>query len=231
MHLHRRAKIQLAIFAVIALVALSFMSLQFMKLPAKMFGVGRYTVTVELPEAAGLYGSSNVTYRGVEVGRVESVHLTATGVAAVLSLKAGIDIPSDLEAEVHSQSAIGEQYVLLLPRNGNFAAPEERRRDSARRHPRAAQHQHHSGPGGHRSEGGPQGQPQDRHRRVVHGRGRARSRTEPNRQRLNRPVDRGAQESRPADRADRQIEAGAGFAVQHIGRDSGVGGAPGDGDQ
>ena len=42
MHLHRRAKIQLAIFAVIALVALSFMSLQFMKLPAKMFGVGRY---------------------------------------------------------------------------------------------------------------------------------------------------------------------------------------------
>ena len=117
MHLHRRAKIQLAIFAVIALVALSFMSLQFMKLPAKMFGVGRYTVTVELPEAAGLYGSSNVTYRGVEVGRVESVHLTATGVAAVLSLKAGIDIPSDLEAEVHSQSAIGEQYVLLLPRN------------------------------------------------------------------------------------------------------------------
>ena len=118
MHLHRRAKIQLAIFAVIALVALSFMSQQFMKLPAKMFGVGRYTVTVELPEAAGLYGSSNVTYRGVEVGRVESVHLTATGVAAVLSLKAGIDIPSDLEAEVHSQSAIGEQYVLLLPRNG-----------------------------------------------------------------------------------------------------------------
>ena len=117
MHLHRRTKIQLAIFAVIALVALSFMSLQFMKLPAKMFGVGRYTVTVELPEAAGLYGSSNVTYRGVEVGRVESVHLTDTGVAAVLSLKSGIDIPSDLEAEVHSQSAIGEQYVLLLPRN------------------------------------------------------------------------------------------------------------------
>jgi phospholipid/cholesterol/gamma-HCH transport system substrate-binding protein len=117
MHLHRRAKIQLAIFSVIALVALAFMSLQFMRLPAKMFGVGRYTVTVQLPQAAGLYGSSNVTYRGVEVGRVESVKLTDRGVAAVLSLRSGIDIPSDLEAEVHSQSAIGEQYVLLLPRN------------------------------------------------------------------------------------------------------------------
>ena len=121
MHLHRRAKIQLAIFAVIAVIALAFMTLQFMNLPAKFFGVGRYTVTVELPQAAGLYGSGNVTYRGVEVGRVESVRLTDTGVEAVMSLKSGIDIPSDLEAEVHSQSAIGEQYVLLLPRNATSA--------------------------------------------------------------------------------------------------------------
>ena len=117
MHLHRQAKIQLAIFFVIALAALAVMSLQFMKLPTKIFGVGRYTVTVELPEAAGLYGTSNVTYRGVEVGRVEKVDLTPTGVKAVLSLKSDIDIPSDLEAEVHSQSAIGEQYLLLLPRS------------------------------------------------------------------------------------------------------------------
>jgi phospholipid/cholesterol/gamma-HCH transport system substrate-binding protein len=44
--------------------------------------------------------------------------LTNTGVEAVLSLKSGIDIPSDLIAQVHSQSAIGEQYVDLRPRNG-----------------------------------------------------------------------------------------------------------------
>ena len=41
-----------------------------MKLPAMLFGVGRYTVTVELPQAGGLYRSGNVTYRGTEVGRV-----------------------------------------------------------------------------------------------------------------------------------------------------------------
>jgi len=118
MHLHRGVKIQLAIFAVIAVIAMSLMSLHFMKLPAKWFGVGRYTVTLELPQTGGLYSSSNVTYRGTEVGRVESVHLTNTGVEAELSLKSGIDIPSDLIAQVHSQSAIGEQYVDLRPRNG-----------------------------------------------------------------------------------------------------------------
>ena len=119
MRLDRRMKIQLAIFSVIALVAMGVMGLHFMKLPAKLFGVGRYTVTVELPSTGGLYSGGNVTYRGTEVGRVQDVRLTQTGVAAELSLKSGIDIPSDLVAEVHSQSAIGEQYVALLPRTGD----------------------------------------------------------------------------------------------------------------
>jgi len=44
-----------------------------------LFGVGRYTVKMELPQAAGLYGTGNVTYRGTEVGRVESVRLTDSG--------------------------------------------------------------------------------------------------------------------------------------------------------
>ncbi|WP_179473862.1 MCE family protein [Mycolicibacterium vinylchloridicum] len=118
MHLNRRMLIQLAIFAVIAVTAVAVMGLHFLKLPAKLFGVGRYSVTMELPETGGLYSTGNVTYRGVEVGRVQSVHLTDTGVEAELSLKSGIAIPSDLNAAVHSQSAIGEQYVELMPRNG-----------------------------------------------------------------------------------------------------------------
>jgi phospholipid/cholesterol/gamma-HCH transport system substrate-binding protein len=106
---------QLAIFMIIALIGGAVMVFGYIQLP-EMFGIGRYKVTVELTRAAGLYPSGNVTYRGTEVGRVDSVHLTDTGVAAVLSLKSGIDIPSDLDAQVHSQSAVGEQYVALLPR-------------------------------------------------------------------------------------------------------------------
>jgi phospholipid/cholesterol/gamma-HCH transport system substrate-binding protein len=116
--LTRRILIQLAIFVIIALVGSAVMVFGYIQLPA-MFGIGRYRVTVELPQAAGLYVSGNVTYRGTEVGRVENVRLTDTGVAAVLSLKSGIDIPSDLDAQVHSQSAVGEQYVTLLPRRGS----------------------------------------------------------------------------------------------------------------
>jgi phospholipid/cholesterol/gamma-HCH transport system substrate-binding protein len=56
-----------------------------------------------------------VTYRGTEVGRVTSVALSDTGVDATLELKSGVAIPSNLIAQVHSASAIGEQYVSLTP--------------------------------------------------------------------------------------------------------------------
>jgi phospholipid/cholesterol/gamma-HCH transport system substrate-binding protein len=119
MHLSRRIRIQLTIFTVVALSTVAVMVLHFIQLPAMLFGVGRYTVTMELPKSGGLYESGNVTYRGTEVGRVESVRLSDTGVEAVLSLTSGIKIPSDLTAEVHSQSAVGESYVMLLPRDGS----------------------------------------------------------------------------------------------------------------
>lgn len=111
-------KIQLAIFTAVGIAAGAVMIVGYIKLPA-MFGVGHYTVTVHLPRAGGLYPTSNVTYRGTEVGRVTDVHLTNSGVDAVLSLRSDVTIPSDLQAQVHSVSAIGEQYVALLPRGAS----------------------------------------------------------------------------------------------------------------
>jgi phospholipid/cholesterol/gamma-HCH transport system substrate-binding protein len=117
MHLTRRVVIQMAIFIVGTLVAVSVMAFHYMALPNYLFGVGHYRVKLELPAAAGLYASGNVTYRGVEVGRVQSVQLTDSGVEAVLSLNSGVDIPTDLDAQVHSQTAVGEQFVALRPRS------------------------------------------------------------------------------------------------------------------
>jgi phospholipid/cholesterol/gamma-HCH transport system substrate-binding protein len=101
----------------VAAITAVVMIVGFIQVPQRLFGVDRYTVTVQLPQAAGLYASGNVTYRGTEVGRVDEVRLTPTGVEAALSLKSDVAIPSDLTAEVHSQTAIGEQYIALLPRN------------------------------------------------------------------------------------------------------------------
>lgn len=121
MRMTRQILIQMAIFAVIATTALAIMVLAYMRLPT-LLGVGQYRVTVELPETGGLYPRGNVTYRGVEVGEVKSVDLTDTGVTAVLSLNSDVKIPADVEAEVHSVSSVGEQFVQLLPRSGEGPA-------------------------------------------------------------------------------------------------------------
>jgi phospholipid/cholesterol/gamma-HCH transport system substrate-binding protein len=117
MFITRRTIIQLSIFLVVSLVGLAIMAFGYIRVPSLFFGIGRYTVTLKLPEASGLYPRGNVTYRGTEVGLVKDVTLTDSGVDATLSLNSDVKIPSDLAAEVHSVSAVGEQYVQLLPRN------------------------------------------------------------------------------------------------------------------
>jgi phospholipid/cholesterol/gamma-HCH transport system substrate-binding protein len=119
MRLNRRTIIQLGVFAVISIVAIAVMVFGYIKAPGNLLGVGRYQVTLQLPESGNLYQKANVTYRGTEVGLVHDVHLTDSGVVADLSLKSGFKIPSDLDAAVHSQTPLGEQYVALTPRNPN----------------------------------------------------------------------------------------------------------------
>jgi phospholipid/cholesterol/gamma-HCH transport system substrate-binding protein len=117
MILTRQILIQMAVFALIATTALAVMLFGYMRVQ-DMAGVGQYTVKLELPETGGLYPRSNVTYRGAQVGIVDSVNLTDTGVQAVLSLNSNVKIPADLKAEIHSVSSVGEQFVQLIPRSG-----------------------------------------------------------------------------------------------------------------
>ncbi|MDA4110668.1 MCE family protein [Mycolicibacterium holsaticum] len=117
MHLNRRVQLQLVFFAVIFLFAGGAMALTYLRVPNLLFGAGQYQVTVNLPAAAGLYANANVTYRGTEVGLVKDVQLSPTGVDAVLTMQTGIDIPADLDARVHSQTALGEQFIALVPRS------------------------------------------------------------------------------------------------------------------
>ena len=78
--------------------------------------VGRITVTVEMPESGGLYRFANVTYRGVQIGKVTDIDVARDSVIAQLSLDASPTVPADVVAEIRSVSAVGEQYVDLQPR-------------------------------------------------------------------------------------------------------------------
>lgn len=118
MILSRFVKIQLAIFTVLAVVASWSMLFSYMQVQAPL-GIGRITVTLEADAAGGLYRFANVSYRGVDVGRVTDVALTDTGVRATMSISSSVKIPADLDASVRSMSAMGEQYVELRPQTSS----------------------------------------------------------------------------------------------------------------
>lgn len=113
--LTRFVRIQLTIFTIASIVGVLVMAVAYMQVPT-LLNIGRIAVTLELPASGGLYRFSNVTYRGVQVGKVTSVGLTRNGAKAILSLGTSPKIPADLQAEVGSVSAVGEQYVDLRPR-------------------------------------------------------------------------------------------------------------------
>lgn len=113
--LTRFVRIQLAVFAIAGTIGIVLMVLWYVQAPT-LLGVGKMTVTLKLPATGGLYRFSNVTYRGVQMGKVTSVGLTPHGAEATLSLDTSPKIPADLKAEVRSVSAVGEYYVDLRPR-------------------------------------------------------------------------------------------------------------------
>ncbi|MFD4022679.1 MCE family protein [Streptomyces sp. NPDC058576] len=103
-------------FLVIAVLVLGYLGVRYADLGHYVGLRGYYTVTVQLPQTGGLYTHSNVTYRGVSVGRVGPIELTEDGVEAELRIEKGAPrIPDSLTAVVANLSAVGEQYVDLRP--------------------------------------------------------------------------------------------------------------------
>ncbi|WP_157254645.1 MlaD family protein [Nonomuraea typhae] len=111
----RAARLKVAAFLAISLVATGYTLVRYARLGADLVEPA-YRVTVELRETGGLFEHAEVTYRGVRIGRVESLSLTRDGVRAVLRLLPAPPVPAaGLLAVVANRSGVGEQYLDLQP--------------------------------------------------------------------------------------------------------------------
>ncbi|WP_182379464.1 MCE family protein [Nocardioides sp. WS12] len=105
---------QLIAFGIAAVVGAVVLAVSFLRVPEQL-GIGRHTVSAEFAQAAGLYTGAEVTYLGHPVGKVEKLNLAGDRMVAEFSLVNDVDIPATVTAEIHSRSAVGEQYVSLVP--------------------------------------------------------------------------------------------------------------------
>lgn len=113
MLLTRMIKTQLLIFVALTVVALVVLSLGYLRLPTYA-GIGMYRLYANLPNSAGLYETANVTYRGTTVGKVLAVEPTAQGARVTMDIDNSTKLPVDTVANVHSVSAVGEQFLDLV---------------------------------------------------------------------------------------------------------------------
>jgi phospholipid/cholesterol/gamma-HCH transport system substrate-binding protein len=111
--LTRFIKFQLILFTILTILALVLLGWYYLRLPA-LVGIGQYKLYADLPRSGGLYSTANVTYRGTQIGKVTAVEPTENGARATMSIDNRYKIPADATANVHSVSAIGEQYLDLV---------------------------------------------------------------------------------------------------------------------
>ena len=113
----RRTKVQLVIFVVITLLGVTFVGARYAKLD-RYFVDRTYEVTAHFTDSGGAFAGSQVTYRGVSVGKVDRLVLTDDGVDLILKIENDHDdIPADSRALVGNGSAVGEQFVELQPQS------------------------------------------------------------------------------------------------------------------
>ncbi|MDQ4145236.1 MAG: MCE family protein [Actinomycetota bacterium] len=77
---------------------------------------GRYSVNAIFTDAGGVFTDQEVTYRGITVGQVGEMEVVEEGVKIELIIEDEYQIPAeDVQARVMFKSAVGEQFVDILP--------------------------------------------------------------------------------------------------------------------
>lgn len=120
--LTRGVYIKLVLFVLITLVGVSYVSANYIGLTPAIFSSGSAcTIHADFPDSGGIFTNAEVTYRGVAIGRVGSLHLITNGVKVDLKINDcdHSKIPVTTVATVSDRSVIGEQYVNLIPPNNS----------------------------------------------------------------------------------------------------------------
>lgn len=119
--IRRSVQVQLFAFLLITLVTVSVLSARYVGLYDQVAG-GQYHVAADFEQSGGIFVGSEVTYRGVTVGRVDNLKLSRDGVIVDAKIQRGVVIPKDTKVVVENRSAVGEQYLDFQPRTDKGAS-------------------------------------------------------------------------------------------------------------
>ncbi|VXC25764.1 MCE family protein [Aeromicrobium sp. 9AM] len=112
--MRRGIKVRLLAFVILSAMGMVYVGASYLGFVDQALGRG-YTVHVLLPESGGLYQGSEVTYRGVKIGKVSAMDVDADGLRVDVALEDDTHVPADSPVFVHNLSVVGEQYISFEP--------------------------------------------------------------------------------------------------------------------
>jgi phospholipid/cholesterol/gamma-HCH transport system substrate-binding protein len=111
----KRGSLELVVgvFVLAGLACLAYLAIHLGK--TEIWG-GGYRVVANFDNISGLKPGAAVEVAGVDVGRVESIHLTKADQAKlVLRINRGVKIYNDAIASIRTKGIIGDKFVKLSP--------------------------------------------------------------------------------------------------------------------
>ncbi|MFE3195539.1 MlaD family protein [Nocardia sp. NPDC059240] len=112
MKLSLSGPVSLVLLLILTLVCGSYMAVGVLNLDPRR---QNNTVTILLDSSGGLMKTSEVTLRGLPIGKVRDIGATARGLSVTLEYDSKYKIPVDSVVQIGNLSAAGEQFVDFRP--------------------------------------------------------------------------------------------------------------------
>ena len=110
--MNRHILVQIAIFAVISVVALAY---GYRYISSDLATYSNYELHAELSDVSGLATGMRVNYRGRDVGVVSDTTIRDRKIAVVVRIDGDVRIPVGSSAQVTSSTVLGDKYLDVRP--------------------------------------------------------------------------------------------------------------------
>lgn len=106
-------EILVGLFICVGLLCMGYISVKLGNVT--LFNNDYYPLQASFTSVAGLKKDTHIEISGVQIGKVESIHLENYQAIVNILIKNGIEIQDDAIASIRTKGILGDQYIDILP--------------------------------------------------------------------------------------------------------------------
>lgn len=101
------------LFLIVGLACMAYTSIKLGQI--EFFDSNYYPLKASFTSASGLKPDTYVQISGVNIGKVQSIHLENYQAVVIMNIEKGVNIQDDAIASIRTNGILGEKYIDILP--------------------------------------------------------------------------------------------------------------------